>query len=330
MQPTDSRLIWLCALRERLGAPALGLYERPPFNGAVRMLSAWAGADGVADAGVRIEGAGRSPARGRLEVRALEGSSHSADEQASALADIEIPEAFARWNESALPPPAMLVSGLLHDLKSSLGAQSLLLGTAERELRAVADGTRATPRLNTLVESITLCRESVAIATDRAQLSQWLVSPTAPPSMSGETWLRLAVAGLTSEERDRLDRSVSPEARSGPEGDPRSLVSVSAALCAMGAVGDRSALSGARAIGSVMVVDECWATFTIAIAGKCLDREQVWRAAIAGRGEGGARAEALIGLAEALASSESFEFASRRADGTRATVRAKRSSGVLR
>jgi hypothetical protein len=98
----------------------------------------------------------------------------------------------------------------------------------------------------------------------------------------------------------------------------------------MGAVGDRSALSGARATGSVSVADECWATFAIVIAGKCLEREQVWRAAIAGRGEGGARAEALIGLAEALVSTETFEFASRRADGTRGSVRAKRSSGVLR
>lgn len=326
MTTIDDRARWLDALRAQRPHCTATLFERPPWNDAVRASSASVDREGVNTASpLEIHGGSQvhaDPSTSRLQV-ALDDASREW------LSSFDVPEGIVRWNERSTPPAPMLLSALLHDLKNSLGAQSLLLGSAERELKTAADGSRSL-RFDPLLESIALCRESVAIAADRAQLAQWLLSATAPPSMSGETWLRLAVAGLSSDEREKLQRTVAPDARSGPRGDIRSLVSTATALCSVASSGERTAHRGQPCVAEVVCEgDEL--LLKVFVPSKALSREAFWAAATqSSASDGGSRSESVVGLSELLASPEHFSFVADPAVGTTVVVRAPRSSGVLR
>lgn len=327
MDPTsndDPRATWLEALRRQRNAREARLFERPPFNPAVRVLSCSAIDPSLAlsDEGrVRLEGQGAAPSAERLEVEL----DHESAVQIIGRSDV--PSGVYRWSDDAAAPPSLLVSSLLHDLKNALGAQSLLLGSAERELRTASDGSRSV-RFEPLLESLGLCRESVAVAADRAQVAQWISSTSAAPSMSGELWLRLALAALSSDERDRLQRTLSPDARSGPRGDVRSLVSIACALCAMASGGTRS---GQRVESAAELrCDDEQLSLSLRLAHKCVTRDSLWSAATHQQPASGSRSEALIGLHEALCSRERFTFTASPSSGTSLVLHAPRSSGVLR
>lgn len=327
MDPTSNEVLratWLDALRRERAAREARLYERPPFNPAVRVLSCRALDASSAqpdDARVHIEGQGPRPAGARLELEFDDASDAIVVEPPDVVAGVQ------RWDDQASPPPSLLVSSLLHDLKNALGAQSLLLGSAERELRTASDGSRSV-RFEPLLESLGLCRESVAIAADRAQVAQWISSTSAAPSMSGELWLRLALAALSSDERDRLQRTLSPDARSGPRGDVRSLVAIACALCAMASGGTRSGQPTASL--AELRCDDEQLTLSLSLAHKCVSLDVLWSAATQQQPASGSRSEALIGLHEALCSRERFTFTASPSSGTSLVLHAPRSSGVLR
>jgi hypothetical protein len=320
MTATDDRTQWLEALRQKHGAREALLFERPPWSRSVRVLSARATSSDEPPV-LRIDGRPDERPDALVEVALI-------DPSRPPVAPIDTSTALRRLSEDATSPQPMLVSALLHDLKNSLGAQSLLLGTAERELRNASDGTRAV-RFDPLLESIALCRESVAIAADRAQVSQWILSASAAASMSGDTWLRLALAGLSSDERERLTRSVSPESRTGPKGDVRSLVTTATALCALACAGERTEQRSQPSRGEVRCEGEAL-SLEVALPSKCVTLEALWDAISGAAPAAGSRSDAMIGLAEVLVSTERFELVASRASGTVVRVFAARSSGVLR
>jgi hypothetical protein len=319
MATVDERSRWLESLRVHQQAERATLFERPPWNRSIRVSSA---SSPIAPFEIRGGPAvDTAQHEGRLEL-ALDGALRAWP------TDVAPTDALSRWHDEAHSPAPMLLSALLHDLKNSLGAQSLLLGSAERELKTASDGSRSV-RLEPLLESIALCRESVAIAADRAQLAQWMLSASAPPSMSGETWLRLAVAGLASDERERVQRFVAPDARSGPRGDVRSLVSTATALCAVASAGDRTPLRS-QPCSAALTCDGEELVLQVTVPSRALSREAFWSATTQRSASDGGRNESLVGLAELLASREDFSLIADSAVGTTLIVRAPRSSGVLR
>jgi hypothetical protein len=320
MATLDERSRWLESLLVSQTVGKATLFERPPWNRSIRVSSAsTAGGPFEIRGGPAVDS---TPARSRLEV-----CLDRADAR-EWLADLEPDATLNRWSDDAHSPAPMLLSALLHDLKNSLGAQSLLLGSAERELKIASDGSRLV-RFDPLLESIALCRESVAIAADRAQLAQWMLSASPPPSMSGETWLRLAVAGLASDVREHLQRLVAPEARSGPRGDIRSLVSTATALCAVASAGDRTGLRSQPSSAELTCQDD-ELVLKVTVPSRALSRASFWAAATQRNSSDGGRNETLVGLAELLASREDFSLIADSAVGTTLLVRAPRSSGVLR
>lgn len=330
MDDTDLRSQWLDAFRRDNHADEARLFERPPWNSSVRALSARSREAPIdpdeARSFVLIESATSSPSTDdrALEVDLSRGTS------VETVRIVDFPEAILRWGAAARPPDSVLVATLLHDLKNALGAQSLLLGSAERELRVAAESDRPA-RVPMLLDTVALCRESVTIAADRAQIAQILSNHAQPPAVSSELWLRLAVAAL-GDERDRVDRVVSPESRIGPLGDCRALVSLSVALAALTGAGLRVS-SAASPTASVRCEGEGDETLRleIAVPTRRLELENVWRACLrsssnAPRG----RSEALVGLSEALDTRERFRFESDASKGTRIVVFGARSSGILR
>ncbi len=322
MTANDVRWQWLDAIRRKHSAREASLFERAPWNPAVRLLSCQTDGEHASGSSVvRIDSTAPRTTSGRLEV-SLVGAAEQTVES------FETTDGLFRWNDDARGPSPLLVSSLLHDLKNALGAQSLLLGTAERELRAAADGARAL-RFEPMLESIGLCRESVAIAADRAQVAQWISSASTTQTMSGEVWLRLALAGISSDEREKLTRNVSTESRTGPRGDVRSLVSAATSLCALASAGDRTANRAAQSHAQVRCEND-ELVLELTLPSKAVALDTLWQAASGAQSTGGSRSESLIGLAELLSSHERFEFDADAARGTTVRIRAPRSSGVLR
>jgi hypothetical protein len=316
----DERSRWLQSLLVAQPVRRATLFERPPWNRSIRVSSASTAAGPFEIHG----GSSVNDARavGRLEV-CLELA-----ERRVWLADFEPNASVYRWSHDAPSPAPMLLSTILHDLKNSLGAQALLLGHAERELQTASDGSRSV-RFSPLLESIALCRQSVALSADRAQLAQWLLSASAPSSMSGETWLRLAVAGLASDEREKLQYFVAPEARSGPRGDIRSLIATATALCAIASAGERTDLPSQPPSAALTCQDD-QLVLKVEVPSRALSRESFWSAATLRTSSDAGRHARLVGIAELLASREDFSLIADRSVGTTLFVRAPRSSEVLR
>jgi hypothetical protein len=313
----DPRERWLQALCAQLHAESASLFERPPWNPSVRILSAIVATSRPRDAGVTLVQGGRAHAQ-RLEVELVR-------EGQTLPFDGAIPSDLARLDERSAPPDAMLVSSLLHDLKNALGAQSLLLGSAERELRLAAEGGRAL-RFESVLESVALSRESVSIAADRAHVAQLMAGSSEPLTLSGEAWLRLSLTAL-GEERERFERSVSIDARTGPSGAVRALGSISVALVAMASGGERTTQRTPGTARLQLLEDEL--ELTVRIAARYVNNDHIWRM-LTKQPVASGRSAALIGLAEALASSCRFTFSSTSDDGTSISILAPRSSGVLR
>ncbi|MBL8681500.1 MAG: hypothetical protein JNK05_20205 [Myxococcales bacterium] len=331
MDDTDLRSQWLDAIRRSNHADEARLFERPPWNNAVRALSSRVREAPLSSDDARsfviIESTwdrDETEPRG-VEVDLLRGDA------IETRRIVDFPEELRRWDPAARPLDSVLVATLLHDLKNALGAQSLLLGSAERELRVAAESDRPA-RVPMLLDTVQLCRESVTIAADRAQIAQILSSHAQQPTVNSELWLRLSVAAL-GDERDRIERVVSPESRVGPIGDCRAIVSVSIALAALTGAGLKGSANGAIPEASVRCEGEGGETLRLEIyvPSRRIELENVWRAArraspSATRG----RNEALVGLAEALDSRERFRFESDASKGTRLVVFGARSSGILR
>ncbi len=329
MDDIDLRSQWLEALRRDNNADEALLFERPPWNDAVRVLSDRARSERSQNdqngSFVVIESSSRPPSNTnrRVEVDLLCESGVETREL------VDFPEEYLRWRGAARPPDSLLIASLLHDLKNALGAQSLLLGTTERELQAAAAGSRPA-RVDSLLETVALCRESVGIASDRAQIAQVLSSPTSPPSLSGELWLRLAVAAL-GDERDQVRRAIAPEARTGPVGDCRAIVAIAVALGALAGSGSRQRAAAATLEGSVRCDSDEQLHLELVVPTRSVSREAIWAAARrTAPAQGQGRNSALVGLAEALDSRIQFRFECDATKGIVFRVTAKRSSGILR
>lgn len=128
----------------------------------------------------------------------------------------DVVAASPRPSAAELAPPARdpITAAALHDLKSALAAQTLLVTSFEKELRAAASGNADTDRarLASMLESLAVLRESVAHANELARvmtLSQ--LAPGTRVAIDLRGLVRLALAAVPPELRARFDIEAAPE-----------------------------------------------------------------------------------------------------------------------
>jgi signal transduction histidine kinase len=107
---------------------------------------------------------------------------------------------------AAAPIRDSLTSAALHDLKSALAAQSLLISSFDKELRAVAAGQHPERgRIAAMLESLDVLRESVAHANDLTRvMTLGTLAPGARALVDLPTVAKLALAAISTELRERF------------------------------------------------------------------------------------------------------------------------------
>ncbi|MDP3275808.1 MAG: hypothetical protein Q8Q09_11470 [Deltaproteobacteria bacterium] len=249
-----------------------------------------------------------------------------------ALAPIDFDENICR-EISSMPTatswPVDLLATVLHDLKNSLGAQSLLLSTIEREVKAAAatdgpNGTAGRPPRASLVTTVALCRSAVQAATDRAMLAQLLSTREALRPMSSEHWIRAGLATLGGDDVLDVQREIAPEARMGPGGDPRLLIIATAALVSIASIAERASES-AKSVSVSVTCEGDELVFSLHIPSRNISTSLLWET-LAQPSPMGIRSA--TGLGEALTSEQTFSLEST-AQGTHITIRTPAAHGSI-
>jgi signal transduction histidine kinase len=125
------------------------------------------------------------------------------------------------------PATDPMTAAALHDLKSALAAQTLLIASFEKEIRAAASRPPAEPsRLGALLESLAVLRESVGHANELARvMTLGTMAPGARAQIDLRGVVRLALAAVAPDLRERFEVSVDEElAELGPVPDAPGLL----------------------------------------------------------------------------------------------------------
>lgn len=110
-----------------------------------------------------------------------------------------------------------ITSAALHDLKSALSAQALLVAGFEKELRGAAEGDRLDwQRLGSMLESLSVLRESVMHANELARLmTLGTLAPGSRIAIDLPGLVKLCLAALPLDLRERFDVVLDPSCPSG-------------------------------------------------------------------------------------------------------------------
>ena len=109
-------------------------------------------------------------------------------------------------------PRDPITAAALHDLKSSLAAQSLLISSFEKELRAVVGGATPNPaRVNSMLESLSVMRESVVHANELTRvMTLGSLAPGTRVAIDLPSIAKLALAAIPMDLRERFDVIIDP------------------------------------------------------------------------------------------------------------------------
>ncbi len=181
--------------------PRLRLHERLiTRNRIVSLASGAALNDGVVHAVVELY-AQRPLARSASLVADLQGAAR----RIAALFEGRPAEEVTHGAKAA--PGDALTIAALHDLKSALAAQSLLIASFEKDLRAVASGILPEPsRVASMMDSLTVMRESVTHASELARvMTLGSLTPGSRVPIDLPAIARLSLASIPLDLRDRFD-----------------------------------------------------------------------------------------------------------------------------
>ncbi len=146
------------------------------------------------------------------------------------------------------PVQDTLTAAALHDLKSALAAQSLLIGSFERELKAVASGANDPARMASMLEGLAVLRESVQHANDLTRvMTLGTLAPGSRASVDLPSLAKLSLAAIPLDLRDRFVVQTDPSVTlARPVGEAGTVLRVLVALVQNAALAIQR-IEGARA-----------------------------------------------------------------------------------
>lgn len=193
--------------------PRLGLHA--PVLSRNKVQQAVSGAclrDGVAEAVVELY-TKRAFTAGVDALEVARGAAHRIAEALRQLPKRTPPGGVSRGAPKGDP----ITAAALHDLKSALSAQSLLVAGFEKELKGAAQGDRLDwQRLGSMLESLAVLRESVMHANELARLmTLGTLAPGSRIAIDLPGLVRLCLAAIPLDLRERFEVVLDPSFPAG-------------------------------------------------------------------------------------------------------------------